>query len=269
MIPEKSKPLGSNARIRELLIIVGITVLATIIFFSFGSYHLIHSFFSNVENWRVEELILSAFVLSIGLVWFSFRRWKEVDRENAVRRAAEAALKESERKYRDLVEDISEVIYATDSEGTLTYISPAVKQLLDRRPSEVIGHSFNEFFHAEDLPQVRKRFLQIMNYKAEFGPSEYRTVTKNGKIRWVQASSKPFYEGERIVGVKGMLSDINERKLAEEALRESEEKYRLLIENSNDAIFVAQDGVLKFFNPRALQMIGLSAGIWLRPDSWK
>jgi PAS domain S-box-containing protein len=135
------------------------------------------------------------------------------------RKRAEEALRESEEKYRDLVENINDVIYAVDQNGVPTYVSPVIESFIGYSPSEVIGRSFiTEFIHQEDLQRMRKSFQRILSGHLE--ANEYRVWTKSGEIRWVRTSSRPIFEGDRVVGVHGVLADITERKRAEEALRQ-------------------------------------------------
>lgn len=126
----------------------------------------------------------------------------------------EEALRESEEKYRELVENINEVLYSTDEDGVLTYISPAVESITGHLPSEVIGRSISEFIHPDDLPRMRERFQKV--FSGDLRSNEYRISTKSGEIRWIQTSSRPVREEDRMIGVQGVLIDITERKRAEE-----------------------------------------------------
>jgi PAS domain S-box-containing protein len=138
------------------------------------------------------------------------------------RKRAEDALRESEEKYRDLVENISDVIYSIDTDGVMTYISPAIESVLGYSPSEIIGTPFIEFIYKEDLPRTKKRFEEILS--GHIKPSEYRIVDKFGEIHWILASSKPVFTQNHIIGIQGVLTDITERKQAEEALQEKDQK---------------------------------------------
>ena len=80
--------------------------------------------------------------------------------------------------------------------------------------------------------------------------------SKDGTPLWVEITSRIIRDKGKPVGVHGTARDITDRKKAEEALRESEEKYRLVVENASEAIFVAQDGMIKFVNPKTLELIG-------------
>jgi two-component system cell cycle sensor histidine kinase/response regulator CckA len=152
-----------------------------------------------------------------------------LEREVEDRKRAEEALRISELKYRELVENINDVIYATDDKGIVTYISPIVESVLGYRPSEVIGQAFSKFIHSEDLPWVMSRFQSVLS--GDVGPKEYRLFAASGEILWVRTSSRPVFEGDRVTGLHGVLTDITEQKLTEEARRETEEKYRLISKN--------------------------------------
>jgi PAS domain S-box-containing protein len=144
------------------------------------------------------------------------------------RKRAEVALKQSEEKYRDLVENINDVMYSTDKSGIITYINPVIESVIGYRPSEIIGKSFTEFIYEEDLPRIIKQFQKVISGHIE--PSEYRLLTKSGEIRWVRSSSRPIVMGEDMIGLQGVLTDITERKRAEEALWKSEERFQQIVQ---------------------------------------
>jgi len=147
-----------------------------------------------------------------------------VARDITERKQAIEKLRESEEKYRDLVEDINDIIYATDESGIVTYISPAIEPISDYTPSEIIGRPFSEFVYEEDLPYMMEQFQRDISGHAE--PREYRMVTKSGDVRWVRTSSRPFLQGRRVMGLRGVLTEITERKQAEEALQLSYDQLR-------------------------------------------
>jgi PAS domain S-box-containing protein len=129
------------------------------------------------------------------------------------RKRAEEALRASEEKYRDLVENINDILYAIDVHGIITYISPAIETISGYAVSEIIGRSFFDFVHEKDIPYMRDKFGQDIFGRAE--PHEYHMVTKSGDVRWVRTSSRPFFKGDSVVGLRGILTDITERKQAE------------------------------------------------------
>ncbi len=148
--------------------------------------------------------------------------------EIAERKRVEEALRESEEKYRDLVENVNDIIYATDEEGVITYISPAIESLSGYSPAEIIDRSFAEFIYQNDLPYIVKQFQKVASGQTE--PSEYRIVTKSGEICWVRTSSRPVSREGRLIGLRGVMTDITKRKQAEEALRRAEAEARRRLE---------------------------------------
>jgi PAS domain S-box-containing protein len=129
----------------------------------------------------------------------------------------ENELRESEEKYRDLVERINDVIYSIDTMGKLIYISPAIEPFLGYSPAEMVGRPFSEFIAPEDVGRTKESFQQL-TAGAPPGPNEYRVLTKAGEVRWIRVSSQPIVDGEGVSGVRGVLTDITDRVRAEEQI---------------------------------------------------
>jgi len=100
-------------------------------------------------------------------------------------------------------------------------------------------------------------------------PSEYRILTKAGEIRWVSSSSRPAFKGSHPVGLHGVLTDITQQKRAEEALRESQETYSTMVENSLTGIYIDQDGKIVFANRRFADIYRYSRDELIGMESWK
>jgi two-component system cell cycle sensor histidine kinase/response regulator CckA len=147
-----------------------------------------------------------------------------VSRDITERKQGEEALRDSEEKFRDLVENINDVIYTVSKDGIISYISPIVEQVLGYKPAEVIGQPFTRFIHEEDLSKIKEPFPELIEGKHK--PGDYRMVGKNGEVRWICTSSRPFYKGSNVVGIRGSLSDITERKQAEEKMAALQEQLR-------------------------------------------
>jgi PAS domain S-box-containing protein len=172
---------------------------------------------------------------------------EELRLEIIERRRAEEALREGEQKYRELVEDINDVIYALDADGILTYASPATEPFLGYRPDEVVGRHYSKFINPEDLPKLIQIFENLLTGQRQV--AEYRVLTKSGEIRWVRASSRAVLDGSQMTAIHGVLIDITNQQAVEEALRESEERWRSLVENAPDFVLtVDRNGRLRFVN---------------------
>ncbi len=144
-------------------------------------------------------------------------------------RIREKELETSNEKYRDLVENLSEVVYSANMKGIITYVSPVIEFITGYTPSEIIGRNFTDFLVNGDKARGRKLYKRVLAGNLE--PNEYRIFTKSGSMGWIRVSSRPMYEGNRVIGLHGMLSDITEIKKAEGLRAESEIRLRSIIDN--------------------------------------
>jgi PAS domain S-box-containing protein len=172
---------------------------------------------------------------------------QELRREIADRQNAEIALRQSEAKYRDLVENMSEIVYAVDMEGKVTYVSPSIEPSLGYHPAEVMGRHYADFRFPPDGSRLTQGFQRLL--AGEGQENEYRFLTKTGEMRWLRTSSQAIVEEGHVVGVQGLLMDVTMQKQAEQELRESEERWRLVVENAPDfVIMVDRNGRILFLN---------------------
>ncbi|MDY6793825.1 MAG: PAS domain S-box protein [Actinomycetota bacterium] len=161
---------------------------------------------------------------------------ERLKREVAAHERAEEALRGSEERYRNLVENINDAIFTVDERGDLTFMSPVMERILGYKAEEVIGENFTRFVHPEDLEEAVWSLGESLRGRLHL--TELRVVDKDGDIKYIRSSSRPLVKDGRTVGLSGILTDVTERKLAEEALRESEEKFRSLIERATDIIVI-------------------------------
>ena len=141
----------------------------------------------------------------------------------------------AEEKYRMLVETLNDVIFTLDIQGIIVYINPVVEQILGYAVSEVVGQPFRRFIYPEDLPGVFASFEHSIEGK--FEPFEFRVLNKANQIRYVRTSSRLLMKDDLKMGLTGILTDITERILAEEALKKSEERLNLTLDAVNDGIW--------------------------------
>jgi len=162
-------------------------------------------------------------------------------------RAAEA-LRVSESKYRDLVENIAEIVFATDTEGRVTYASSAVTNVVGYHPEELLGRSIFDLAHPEDAEAMLQRFRA--NLAGETGQSEWRVFSKSGQLRWLRASGRPKYRDGQLIGVTAVAMDITERKALEE-------RFLKAFHASPSAMTISrlEDGRYIDVNGRWLQMV--------------
>ncbi|HEX7320629.1 MAG TPA: PAS domain S-box protein [bacterium] len=170
------------------------------------------------------------------------------------RKHAEEALRKSEEKYRDLVENINDIVFATDLNGIVTYISPVIESLGGYKPAEVIGKPFTDFIYPEHLLSVKRRFQDLIDGKQE--PAEYKILTKSGDARWVRSFSKPVYKEHRFMGIQGVITDIDQRKQMDEKLQYQAD----MLANVSDAIISTDlDFKIRTWNKAAERIYGWQA----------
>jgi diguanylate cyclase (GGDEF)-like protein/PAS domain S-box-containing protein len=178
--------------------------------------------------------------------WFSSRsnvvRWVdgrmvriEIATDHSERKQFEKELQASEERYRSLIENINDMVYELDREGTFKYVSPVCQRVLGYAPEEIIGKSYEELIHPEDLPALRESFERTLQGITEV--SEFRISTKLGLWKYARSSSQQQWEEGEVIGLVGVLADISETKEAEAALRDSEKRFRMLAENALDVVF--------------------------------
>ncbi|GEM_PF-4511915 len=171
--------------------------------------------------------------------------------------AAEQALKQSEEKFRILVENISEVIFSSDINGICTYISPVIENQFGYKPEEITGRSFEVFTFHEDLPGLNADFLKTTEGRGE--PYEFRVHAKNGEIRTVRSSSTVLYNENKPTGIIGIITDITSIKEKENELREALNYRRAILDQTAVGIVLTyNDRIIHEANQRACEIFGYS-----------
>jgi|GEM_PF-193654 len=185
----------------------------------------------------------------VGRVW-SFREVTE-------RKRSQEALENSEQKYRQVVENAAEVIYLTDTKGNFTYANDAALRITEYSIADLVGKNYFDLI----IPEHRNR-AALTYYRQFLGkiPStylEFSFKTKTGKTRWFGQNGTLVLVDDKPIGFHFIARDITERKHAEEALRESEERYRTVANSANDAIITSDDaGNIVDWNRGAQKMFG-------------
>jgi PAS domain S-box-containing protein len=176
------------------------------------------------------------------------------------RKRAEEELRDSEERYRNVVELAPDGIVTVDLKGTITSCNPVSLKLTGYPEDELVGNHFSKlkFLRAGDLPGYVQIFNSLMKGKVP-KPFEVRWVTKDGSTRVGEAHLSIMKKGENPAGFQIIIRDITDHKEAEGQLRESEEKYRNIVELAPDGIITADlKGVVTSCNPAFSKLTGYS-----------
>ena len=166
-----------------------------------------------------------------------------------------------EEKYRLIFEHVMDVIYTIDADLNLLSISPSVETVLGYEPQEFIGRPVTDLGNIltpESLQQAITDTGLILNGSAISG-AIYQFIAKDGTIKYGEVSGSPIMRDGKISAIISVARNITDRKLAENAVRESEEKYRTILEDMEDVYFeVDIKGNITFVNPSSCKKSGYS-----------
>jgi len=181
-------------------------------------------------------------------------------RDITERKQMEEALQNSEERFRQVADNAQEWIWEVDSKGLYTYASPVVEKILGYKAEEIVGKKhFYDLFLPEEREKLEKIAFQAFAKKSPFRNFLNQNLHKNGTSIWLSTSGIPVIDKKgNFLGYRGADTDVTEQKRIEQTLIESEEKYRKLFEEANDAIFIAdaETGMLVDCNRAATELIG-------------
>jgi diguanylate cyclase (GGDEF)-like protein/PAS domain S-box-containing protein len=139
-------------------------------------------------------------------------------RDITERKRAEEALEENERRYRELVEAASDVVYTTDREGYFTYVNPPTQNLTGYRKDELIGMLFTELVAPEWRDRVQAFYLQQRDNLVRDSILELPILTRTGEEKWVEQKVTMLISGDQVNAVQSIVREVTERKKAEQNL---------------------------------------------------
>jgi PAS domain S-box-containing protein len=161
-----------------------------------------------------------------------------IGRDISDRKQKEAALKESEEKYRSVVNNIREVVFQTDNRGLWTFLNPAWTEITGFSIDESIGTNSFNCIDPDDRPRQVMLFQPLLQGKKEYCRHEVRYLTKDGECRWIEVYARPMRNKNGVIlGTSGTLNDVTERMRTQEALRVSQERYELAISAGNVGVW--------------------------------
>ncbi len=170
------------------------------------------------------------------------------------RKQAEQALRESERMFRSITEQISEVVFVNNSIGEITYVSPVVEKITGYKPDELLGHFFSEYMAEEEIPRAIAMYTDAMSRQLTNQVLEFLYRKKNGSLFPAEIHSQ-YFNDNGSSGVIGLLRDISERKLIENQLV----KLSTAVEQSPAVVVITDPlGNVEYVNPAFTELTGYS-----------
>lgn len=176
------------------------------------------------------------------------------------RKNAETSLRQSELKFRSLIENSSDLIVMASSEGNIFYGSPSAQKVFGYEEADYMGRHVCSFVHPDYLPAVGELLVNLMTHPDEMFTIDLKVFDKQGNERWVSGLASNMLNVPGINALVGNYRDITERKKAEEKVKESEYLYKSLFYKSPLPICVCNSETLQFaeVNEAAVQLYGYS-----------
>jgi PAS domain S-box-containing protein len=158
-------------------------------------------------------------------------------RDVTAEKEAESALRESEQRFRRMADTAPAMLWVTGADNYTTFLSRAFYELTGLTAEECLGSAWLNAVHPDNREEVWQRFVEASEKRDPFS-LDFQLRRNDGNFRWVYYSGRPQYDinGEW-EGIIGSVTDVHERRISEEALRLSEERYRLINRATNDVIW--------------------------------
>jgi two-component system cell cycle sensor histidine kinase/response regulator CckA len=174
------------------------------------------------------------------------------------REAALEALQESEERYRALVENASDLVYKTDKTGNFTFLNRAAFFISGYEEGELVGKPYTKVIRPDLRDQAIKHFGRQFVRKIHNTYFELPIITKDGREVWIGQNTQLIVEDGQVTGFQALARDITERKRAEQALQESEERFRQLSSLASEGIMIHEGGVILDANQAFAELAGYS-----------
>jgi diguanylate cyclase (GGDEF)-like protein/PAS domain S-box-containing protein len=172
-------------------------------------------------------------------------------------KAAERQLALSEARYRGLVEDQSELVSLASPEGELRFVNHAYARHYGRQPEEMIGKSLFDFIPADGRAAVEEHLREVCRVRWSV-EDENQVMLPNGQTRWMAWTNRALTDAQgRVTAIHSVGRDIDERVIAQQRLKESEARYRLLADHGTDMVFqLDRDLVRRYVSPACREILG-------------
>lgn len=215
--------------------------------------------FSGIENWNLHKNGKKVLLETSGIPLFDangeIKGYRGIDRDITERKQAERLLWESEQKYKNLVENMNEGLSVIDEQNIITFVNSKFCQMLGYRLDEVVGKHVYNFFDSKNLEILKQELAN--RPKGISSQFEMSWTAKSGRQVPTFMSGAPFFDAEGIYrGAYATVLNFTERKKMELDLRQSEERYRTLVDLALVGIAIHQNERYVFANKELANMLG-------------
>src|SRR5215213_5788893 len=170
------------------------------------------------------------------------RLFTGVIRDVTERNEAETVIKESEERFRSLVQHTSDIITILEADGSIRYVSPAVERVMGYKPEEQVGTNAFGSVHPGDKEQASNTFAEVLKRPGLHPPLEFRVPHKDGSWRFLEHVVNNLLEDPTVRGVVITSRDVTKGKEAQRKLRKAEQRYRTLVERVPAVVYVQEIG---------------------------
>jgi two-component system, cell cycle sensor histidine kinase and response regulator CckA len=184
------------------------------------------------------------------------------------RKKAEIALRRSEEKYRTILDTIEDGYWEIDLSGRITFFNESLSRIFEYSHEELMGLSFKDYATAPVAERLYKVFNEIYRTGKSAEVSDYEMINKNGQQVFMEFTAALMRDAAgNPIGFRGVTRNVTERKLAEKALRESEKRYRTVLEANPDPVVVYDTaGRVVYFNPAFETVFKWQLDEWQRKE---
>jgi len=227
---------------------------------------------ASLEGFRNKLFVVIGLLLLGGMLfsYYGLKAWFII-REEEKRRRTEAALRESESKLFNIIEFLPDATFVIDLEGKVIAWNRAIEEMTGVGKADMLGqgdHAYTIPFYGErrqhlldlidmDNQELANKYHNIRRRGNTLHAEAFTHTLYGGKGAYVFAAGTPLFDAQgNRVGAIESIRDITEKKDAERALRESEEKYRLLFENAGEGILITEGDTIRFANPALSDILG-------------
>lgn len=174
------------------------------------------------------------------------------------RKLAELQVKESEIRFKTIIQESFDAVLITDETAKVIYSSPSITNVLGYDADDLIGQMGLQFVHPDDMRAAHAKFKEVLESPNSEKNIDLRMLNQNKDYVWLEVKAKNMFDNKYVEGVLISLRDITERKNAEEIISLSEQRFKGLVQSGADLIsIIDENGIIQYTSPTLKSIIGI------------